>query len=422
MARKKHPKGEPHVPTSPKPTTAPVPNLRMVRAMRVLSGLFLLLAIYRTFIFFTTGYSGYVNTVVFYGLFLTAAAGFIPLTRRVLRVNIIALILILFAGETYLRVSGNGFPNYTERNSASIFTPYITPNYDLQKARFIPPLWVDEPNHEFLYRVDEFSYPHKNNALGLRERELPAFKNKHTLLILGDSFTYGVGAPADSTGVQSLEKTLQAKGSDWLAYNGGSSGSDICFMYKLYEKELYKLKPQCVVLNLNKTDIFEIMQRGGDERFEGDAVRFKGGKWYQYPYSWSYIFRVVLRGVFKVGETDEQNIRELYKALDIMYRKIGDMQRLARRDGFRLAVVFTPMAYEVEAGQLNLAELKTAVQKMYPDIFVFDYLEYARQQQRITPGNIDSFYYRNDLHFKPYGYWDWGQAVADTLLRSGWLH
>lgn len=85
-------------------------------------------------------------------------------------------------------------------------------------------------------------------------------------MCLGDSFTECMGSTGDST-----FEHLLAWGNDSLeVMNCGMAGSDPFFEYKLFEDKLLKYKPDDVFVFVNVSDIFDVMTRGGFERFRTD--------------------------------------------------------------------------------------------------------------------------------------------------------
>ena len=85
---------------------------------------------------------------------------------------------------------------------------------------------------------------------------------------MGDSFTEGVGTTEDSTWLKQLEHMLNAdphRFYDYTTLNGGAHGSDLIFSYELLSGCLLKYHPDMVILNLNSTDIGDIVTRGTAE-------------------------------------------------------------------------------------------------------------------------------------------------------------
>ena len=118
---------------------------------------------------------------------------------------------------------------------------------DLKEPRKDPRLpFVHYPGREGGY----YGAHLKTNALGFRDRDMPAEKaaGVKRILFLGDSFTLGWGVPFDETYSQRLEKMLNGRGRRVETVNAGVGNYN-----SVMELELFKLKglamdPDLVIL------------------------------------------------------------------------------------------------------------------------------------------------------------------------------
>ncbi|MBK9329174.1 MAG: hypothetical protein IPM95_07640 [Sphingobacteriales bacterium] len=235
-------------------------------------------------------------TILFYCILFQSA--FLFITSRVLKYNLCTIVVLLFVTETYLRVSGKGVLNYMELKSNSLFAPYLSNNFE--KNRLINGQYVGKPNNQHQLQTNEYSYENNHNESGLREKPLKSFADTKNILILGDSYTEGVGAPSDSTVAASLEHFLREQQAGYTVVNGGVSGSDLFYSYKLLEHLQPALQPRLVVLNLNYSDINDVAVRGGDERFkENGKLKYRLSKNWEYFYSFSYLFRFIAHNLLR---------------------------------------------------------------------------------------------------------------------------
>jgi lysophospholipase L1-like esterase len=145
------------------------------------------------------------------------------------------------------------------------------------------------PGSNRLVSTSEFSYTHTYNDIGFRENK---YVGQSVFFCLGDSFTEGVGTPVDSTWPRLLQDLLKSDSIPTpIMYNAGVAGSDIVFMRKLLEDELLQYRPNGILLALNRSDLHDIMVRGGTERFaENCQLKFRNHPM-SYLYLTSYIFR-----------------------------------------------------------------------------------------------------------------------------------
>ena len=96
------------------------------------------------------------------------------------------------------------------------------------------------------------------NSLGLRERELDKRpKADKTILVLGDSFVWGDGIPAESLVTTKLEKKLNELGYNIEVVNGGGGGGNAESEYNFLVKLTPIYKPSEVIVFFFTNDILE---------------------------------------------------------------------------------------------------------------------------------------------------------------------
>lgn len=199
-------------------------------------------------------------------------------------------ILIL---ETGVRLS-NKYETYLERKSG-----YYSSYY---KYRPKKPLHKRQPGETItLSSQGEFSYDYTINKWGYNDIEWDTTSSDSTfkILILGDSFTEGFGAPQDSSWVAQLRKMLAENAfsknrKPVLLFNAGISAADPYTNLYALQHELYRLKPDLVVQVISNQDFDEdFLLRGGYERFTDEGhlsyhVRPKA----EWLYAYSHVSRI----------------------------------------------------------------------------------------------------------------------------------
>ena len=109
---------------------------------------------------------------------------------------------------------------------------------------------------------------------------------------MGDSFTEGDGAPADSAYPVLLEHLLLKDSLNVEVMNAGVSGSDPFFELNLLNNQLIKFQPNIVIFSLSRQDFLEdIAVRGGLERF--DPATGKKTSLKEYLFAYSHVSRLV---------------------------------------------------------------------------------------------------------------------------------
>jgi hypothetical protein len=166
------------------------------------------------------------------------------------------------------------------------------------------------PFYHFITNKGEYTFERKYNSLGLSDYEWDTTKkNTIRILCLGDSYTEGDGAIADSSYVSILRKTLKNKYSNIELMNAGNCGTDPFFNFKLYEDKLQKYHPDIIIQELSYYDLYsDITIRGGRERFiNNSTVQYRSVPKWEKLYAYSYIFRILIHSI---GGYNIQLIRE----------------------------------------------------------------------------------------------------------------
>jgi hypothetical protein len=169
---------------------------------------------------------------------------------------------------------------------------------------------IPTPYFHFTTNKGEYTFERKYNSLGLSDYEWDTTKkNTIRILCLGDSYTEGDGAIADSSYVSILRKTLKNKYSNIELMNAGNCGTDPFFNFKLYEDKLQKYHPDIIIQELSYYDLYsDITIRGGRERFiNNSTVQYRSVPKWEKLYAYSYIFRILIHSI---GGYNIQLIRE----------------------------------------------------------------------------------------------------------------
>jgi len=360
--------------------------------------------------------------VFFARLILVILYKIIPIKRNYFQnINILlfAFIIALGMAEIFLRIFFTGLNSYGEKVHSG---HYGSPFYDVllrecdscNKDYF----FINSPNSSFELRNSEYHYRHIYNSLGLRDREFNLRKKSDEFRIigLGDSFVEGMGTSGDSTWLKQLEYKLNqgAAGLKYVTMNGGKGGSDLFFSYDLLTRCLVKYKPDLVILNLNSTDVGDIMCRGGYERYDskGNCHPKEGGPWWEFFFGASYIVRLIVLNVLHYNWQLQPKIAEL-KALSEISKKISDYQGIAKKEHFAFLLVLQPLQSE-----LNEQSSFTAKLKIDSGIRNVDLTSILVDKIKEQHGKTSLFYYPLDGHFNARGYGVEADAIYNTYFKS----
>ncbi len=323
-------------------------------------------------------------------------------------VFLISSILILGLAELIIRKTCL-FCNYMESNNITYLSPFSTIPY---KG------WVHswEANYEQDYNRPEFSdslNQFKTNSLGLRDLEHPLQKdsNEFRIVFLGDSFTEGVGAAFQDTYVQQLARQLNTLGGKkYRLINGGVSGSDPYFSYRLLTDRLLVLQPDLVVLAFNDTDIDDIIVRGGMDRFQPDnqlafAPRPRGEWWFSY----SHLVRGILLSFFDYdwyGLTPSERIQREKKSANELKQIFLSFKKLAEDHSFLFASFHHPadkwaILWNKHKYQ-GFEEIGAFIQAN--EIPYFDMTDYIHANYNLTEDMVTNWFWEIDMHCNRKGY------------------
>ena len=289
---------------------------------------------------------------------------------------------------------------------------------DLRLSNYVP--YLEEMNE-----CDEFKYLHRYNSLGLRGKNPLRDTAKTNIVGLGDSYTEGVGTPEDSTWLQLVENNLNDTRRGQLkniqCINGGIMGNEPIAEYIILKELLLPYKPRVVILAVNCTDISEIVELGGWERFNNNHRKIP---WYAYIYQFSFITRAVVHIMHPINWLflTHEEYREAEKdAFEILEQCIaGDYLKLSREQNFKLIVVLHPVLSELEQNSFLLQPLAAKLQKL-PEIKTINLFEAFKKTNQQSDIEYKSLYWLRDGHNNSRGYQLWADHTSpevDLMLRE----
>lgn len=330
---------------------------------------------------------------------------------------LIVIVCVVVLAEIALRIMGK-YEVYSEKTKGEYNIGY-NETRDSWYYTHTPNL-VDTPANS------DFSYPLATNSLGIREKEVQTKDTTKTrILVLGDSFAEGMGAPYDSTWPRVMEQLLNQANKHAEVIDAGVAGSDVFYEYMLYRDKLKDLKPDVVIVSINASDYTDYIYRGGMERFLPDGtVRNRPAPWYEPLFHYSHFFRggwnklngYNINGMF-VGVNEYPAIFK--EANDKFVAILQQFDSLAKNNNAKLCVVIhnTPIEIiwpiDVNAESVkHLATLNTQLNSQgVPSINVSPTVI-----AHYTGKDVESYSYKNDMHYKPVGYYYLAERITDSLM------
>jgi lysophospholipase L1-like esterase len=279
-----------------------------------------------------------------------------------------------------------------------------------------------KPNERFYITRPEFNYVRQCNSLGFSDVEWRREKSKSEkrILICGDSFTEGVGAPFDSCYPSLLRNLLAAEDSNYCLMNSGIAGDDPCVNYVNYRDRLVAYHPDLIIQTLSSNDVnTDIAVKGGLERFQKDGkVQLPPAPWWEPIYALSYVARafftalgyneLLIKIPFSTDVKDKLD-KKTVKLFKAYAKEVGS-------SGAKLIVVLQPNQGEVVQQHYD-CEMEKIIPTVQPldNIFVIDLLPYYSNEFANSKDSIGNYYWKQDGHHNSKGYFLMAKGVKQAI-------
>jgi hypothetical protein len=172
-------------------------------------------------------------------------------TKRL--INSVASLLLMSGGLLLGLVVMEGIIPFYWRGQAGTYQFDESIEHDLTMG------WVNKPSYSGTAKPPDTIFSrveYSHNSKGLRDEEYPYAKPDgiYRILMLGDSFTYGLGVRQSETCADRLETTLKEQGS-FEVINTGVITYNVTQEVLFYEGEGYKYRPDLVMLMFFRNDL-----------------------------------------------------------------------------------------------------------------------------------------------------------------------
>lgn len=317
------------------------------------------------------------------------------------------IFILLFGLETVLRFSS--LQTYSEIRTGYYVSPY--------QPQINSWYYTLQPNKTYYLESPEFRYLRKTNILGLSGEIFPAVKkrNEIRILALGDSFTEGDGADADSTWLSLLRNSLSLRypQNHFQTMNAGVGGSDPFFEYVLLRDKLLKYNPDLVIVAMG-ADLEDVMVRGGMERFSaGGKLKYQNPPWWEWIYSSLFSFRLLSHnmGYNQLLMNDEHYRLASSESIAELRYVMRLFELLSLRNRFELVFAIYPLRDEVIQKEYKFWDLvlkDPALDSMHTVDLLDAYLKKGMNED-----NLGTFYWIRDGHHNARGY----EVFSDVLFE-----
>lgn len=330
----------------------------------------------------------------------------------------IALALLLTAGflEAGLRLTG-----IAETHSEKNFGIFINPFSQTTDS----PFWLWTPNDVIKVSNRDFEFDYPTNSLGLVDRDLDTSRVADYLTFVGDSFTQGSGAPADSSMPRLFAEHLSSLDSTARVLNAGIPASDVFFFGSLIEYKLLPLGLRRFVMCINTSDLYDYVWRGGSERFLPDgSTTTRQAPWYFGIYRTSHLFRAFFHGVLRYDHSYMSHGREealKAEAAVAFQREIVRLRELINDKGGELVVVLQPHPAQYSAGNQGHLDDWAYLEELYRHLSGLGLPVINTDSAFGTLLNNENYYrysWLTDQHFNGRGYDLYAEIVLNALQAN----
>jgi len=313
--------------------------------------------------------------------------------KQNLLLSSIAVFVTLIICEVILR-NNETYASYAEQNGGK-YAPAFQVQHTGWLYQYSPFYTRDEIKIEFTHHV-------RANSLGFNDKEPILDSNKINTFIIGDSFGEGLGAThADST----ISRILENLNQNIKTSNFSLSGSDPFYAWILIREKLIEMKPDMIIHLINRSDINDIMIRGGFERFNPDTtVTYREGPSWELVYEYCYFFRLVVHTLLGfdydlIKKNDRQ--QEISIAKEKLENCINSINAISRDNSIRYIVVFHPTDIEIIGHHSFLFD--STIDKLKDKIEIINMMSYFKQQG-MNAENVHQYYWPIDMHHNNRGY------------------
>jgi lysophospholipase L1-like esterase len=329
---------------------------------------------------------------------------------------VLFLIFCALAGELLLRVT-HSFESYceaTHRRGCVSDSGFMSS----------PWLYIYRPNSTALFESSEFNGIRKTNAEGLVGPLFNVQKapGEFRIIILGDSFTAGMGANEGHGPVENLLALMQRQaptGTQFKMLNAGVPASDPVFYRELLKRRLLRYRPDLVLMMVNSTDIDDISRRGGRERFDPDGKIRDRSPWFSVFFQHARIVRAFVIGLlhYNWDLLSPSEISNSQHASAKVIAEISDeIAGMSKQENFQFAVIIHPFPQELAEGHYWRTDLISPRLKENK-IPVFDL--FSDLNKRIKRTNVIKYYWPIDGHFNQSGYEEMAKSIFSYLRANG---
>ncbi len=284
------------------------------------------------------------------------------------------------------------------------------------------------PNYEGYYNFKEeinTSTYYRINSFGLRDKEYNLTTDAYRILVLGDSFTFGVGVLEEETFPELIEEKLNNNTKKFEVLNAGVNGFGTFEEgYKL--NELLKYKPDMIILAFYQNDYGDNYQKS--KYYNGLLQNvFSYFRTYQFLVYKNYKKDIVFISTIPYLKETPAEHNDLWS---ITSRMIDEIKETAEQSNASFVIVYLPAVeevdetarakwvakYETDEKEIDIDKSNKKIKEYTENknIPLIDSLPVLRQK------NVNNtFYYSIDKHWNQEGHSTAAQEIYEKLINNG---
>lgn len=309
----------------------------------------------------------------------------------------------------------------------SIYNPNLLgqyrPLYDTKMSSYYH---TRKPNEKYHLKQSEFDYTRSANSMGISDKKWSVTKDSNTvrILCLGDSFTEGDGAHADSSYVSFLRRSMTFRNINIEVMNAGRCGSDPFYDFQLLKDKLIQYKPDIVIQSFTTNDLyFDMLIKGGNERFQKDGtLKFRNNHWWEPVYAISYTSRILIQFI---GGYDKYLIkRKEYPAINREMKEksvelFNNYQTFAKENNIELFVFTLPFKSDLAGGTDN-SDFHKKIKKYFAKFNLNFYTLQPCYEATFKQNNTSykEYFWIKDGHHNAKGYEMMAKCIENILLSD----
>lgn len=324
-----------------------------------------------------------------------------------------SIFIVLFVAETALRF----VKTYKDVSERELTYVYKSTHVKLSNG------WYQVWNKDhYLGDGERFNHIRKINSEGLSDVECPLVKSNNEIRILGigDSFTEGHGADADSTWLKFLERKMKLDTNQSVNLrfiNAGVCGSDPFFEYVLLRDKLLKYKPDIAIFQFCENDISDVISRGGMDRLneDGSVSYCKRPSVTEFLFASSYVLRLINPTFFAF--VDEPKASEIEFAFQEFNQFLKLLNEFALKNNIKTYLCFLPVRFIKPSN--GEAEFYQKIDNKYPHLVPISFLTYLQNNNWLLNDKFrKNCYWENDGHYNAKGYKLLSDAIYEVVKND----